>query len=110
MKSLIEVSSRYNCIDVYQKVLRLFLSSPSPSWIDYYLKNIQVYYKKADTPVKPQKKVKRTPFGEFKKTLKDNLKVIKKSQVVVGEKTVLEYDQTMSSTDEVRKVELSHCR
>ena len=57
---------------------------------------------------KPEKKVKRTPFGEFKKMLKDNMKIIKKDQTSKGEKNVPEYDQTMTVGDEVRKIELPY--
>ena len=63
---------------------------------------------KASITLKPQKKEKLTPFEEFRQSMKNNLKIIKKPPVVKGEKSVIEYDQTMSATDEVRKVELPY--
>ena len=63
---------------------------------------------KASITLKPQKKEKLTPFEEFRQNMKNNLKIIKKPPVVQGEKSVLGYDQTMSATDEVRKVELPY--
>mmetsp|Transcript_18583 Transcript_18583/g.16461 ORF Transcript_18583/g.16461 Transcript_18583/m.16461 type:complete len:208 (+) Transcript_18583:19-642(+) len=89
-------------------ILRVFMNAPSPSWLDFYLKNISVYSKKTQLIYKPEKKVKRTPFGAFKKMLKDNMKIIKKDQSSKGEKSIAEYDQTMSTTDEVRKIELPY--
>ena len=47
-------------------ILRIFLTAPSPSWLDFYIKNFAVYYKKTEIVFKPEKKVKRTPFGELK--------------------------------------------
>ena len=77
-------------------IFRIFLNAPSPSWLDFYLKNISVYYKKASFTYKPPKTVKRTPFGEFRKALKDNLKVIKKSSLNKGENGASEYGTSMS--------------
>ena len=69
-----------NCLST----LRIYMNSPSPSWLDFSLKNISVYYKK--------------------KALKEDIKAGKKTPASKGEKTVLEYDQTMNVTDEVRKI------
>ena len=94
---------RNNC-----SLLRIYLHAPSPSWLDFYLKNISVYYKKASISIKPAKVVKRTPFEEFRSSLKKNLKMIKQPPVVKGEKSVPEYDQTLGVTDEVRKIDLPY--
>ncbi|CAI2380756.1 unnamed protein product [Moneuplotes crassus] len=90
-------------------VLRVFMNAPSPSWLDFSLKNINLYYKKTHVVFKQEKsKVKKTPFGQFKKMIKENMKVIQKDTTVKGKKNVPEYDQTMDRTDEVRKIELPY--
>lgn len=67
------------------KHLRIYLKQPSPSWLDYTLRNITLYMKKTEqkTPVpgttySSGATTSMSPFEQMKNALKNNLKGLKK--------------------------------
>lgn len=73
------------------KFLRIYLKQPSPSWLDYTLRNITLYMKKIETktPVTSSSMVSSSshvaakdlsPFEAMKAQLRNNLKGLKKEE------------------------------
>ena len=70
--------------------MRIYLKQPSPNWLEYNLRDLQVYLKKTDrqnafgsTATSYQQsstetKQSLTPFNQFKSQIKRNLKNMKK--------------------------------
>jgi hypothetical protein len=78
------------------KLLRIYLKQPSPSWLDYTLRNITLYMKRLDsksqsfvpslasigvnTGSAAVAKESVSPFEQMKATLRNNLKGLKKEE------------------------------
>ena len=64
--------------------MRIYLKQPSPNWLDYSLREIQVFMKKADrgstTPLytQPAETKASNPFDAFKTNVKRNIKSLHK--------------------------------
>ena len=67
------------------KYLRIYLKQPSPSWLDYTLRNITLYMKKTEVKysggtVSSIMNKELTPFEQMKMTLRSNIKGLKKDE------------------------------
>ena len=73
------------------KYMRIYLKQPSPNWLEYNLRDLQVYLKKMDRPntfgatatsyqQSSENKSQLNPFNQFKSQIKRNLKNMKKDQ------------------------------
>lgn len=65
------------------KSIRLYLKQPSPSWLDYTLRNITLYMKKIESkfPSSVASYNKDlSPFEQMKMALRNNLKGLKKEE------------------------------
>lgn len=72
--------------------MRIYLKQPSPNWLEYNLRDLQVYLKKTDRQntfgaasssyqqSSTENKQQLTPFNQFKSQIKRNLKNMKKDQ------------------------------
>ena len=87
------------------RYLRLYMKQPSPSWLDFTLKNIQCFAKKFEAPFKLETKA-LSPFEEMKSRLRDNLKGMKKGED--SEEGLQSYDNALSPSDEIRKIDFLH--
>lgn len=93
-----------------KKQLRIFLKSPSPSWVDFYIKNVEVYQKKfvvSSSYTKPVQQ-KLSPFQKMKKEVR---KLNKKKQKKVGEsedQSRPTYEENISPNDEISKIDFAY--
>jgi hypothetical protein len=72
------------------KYLRVYLKQPSPAWLEFTLREIQVYLKRSDKLIglgiqsdihsKQTDSGKSNPFDSFKNQIKNNLKNMKKEK------------------------------
>ena len=70
--------------------MRIYLKQPSPNWLEYNLRDLQVYMKKTDRQntitssafqqSSSENKAQSNPFNQFKAQIKRNLKNMKKDQ------------------------------
>ena len=68
--------------------MRIYLKQPSPNWLEYNLRDLQVYMKKTDRPnaitssafQQSGENKQSNPFNQFKAQIKRNLKNMKKDQ------------------------------
>ena len=72
--------------------MRIYLKQPSPNWLEYNLRDLQVFMKKTERQSSgvvtssvfqqssSEPKVQANPFNQFKSQIKRNLKNMKKDQ------------------------------
>ena len=74
-------------------LLRIYLKQPSPSWLDYTLRNITLYMKKIESKgpsssTSSAQSTSTSPFENMKNMLRNNLKGLKKEEDKDGEGAV----------------------
>ena len=68
------------------KHLRVYLKQPSPSWVDYTIREVQLYMKKTNSKTmsiyenNESESKQSNPFDSFKSQIKRNIKNMKKDQ------------------------------
>ena len=84
------------------KYMRIYLKQPSPSWLDYTLRNITLYMKKNELKFSQpssyqmsaaQQSRELTPFEQLKQNIRTNLKGLKKEE----EEGTKENEQVLSN-------------